>query len=242
MLIKSRMKIVRSLKRKRNRLQHAAFIVEGYKSIAELVTAGLQAEDIYVTAGNTVLDHLPAQEISAREMAQISQLTTPPGYLAVFKIPQQREFHLKGRTLALDGINDPGNLGTIIRLADWFGIDQIICSPETVDLYNPKSVQATMASLARIPIYYKNLEETLADCDLPVFYADMDGESIYKNPLPAAAIIIMGSESHGVSANLRNLAKAITIPSYGSKNNTESLNVATATSIITAEWLRVTGT
>ena len=141
--------------------------------------------------------------------------------------------------LALDDINDPGNLGTIIRLCDWFGISQLVCSKKTVDCYNQKVVQASMGSLTRIQIDYVDLETYLQDAKSSSFIADMDGENVYKINLPKEGIIVMGNEANGVSESIRNLVKnKISIPRFGTSQQTESLNVATATAILLSEFRR----
>lgn len=141
----------------------------------------------------------------------------------------------------LDAIRDPGNLGTIIRLCDWFGIEQIICSVDTVDCYNPKVIQATMGSLSRVSVSYLNINECLQNTKLPVYGTCMDGTSIYSENLPEKGIIIMGNEANGISENIMELiSHKITIPRFGKLKETESLNVATATAIVLNEFKRST--
>ncbi|WP_292891401.1 RNA methyltransferase [Nonlabens sp.] len=238
MVTKSKLKLIKSLKRKKIREEHQLFIVEGYKSIRELLDAGLIAEDIFIVSGNHQLDDLEPNIISAKDMNILSNLKTAPGYLAVFNMIQNQELPTTGKIIALDDVKDPGNLGTIIRLADWFGIEHIVCSHETVDVYNSKSVQATMASLARVQIHYTNLKEYLSNAALPIFPAVMGGTSIYTEKLPEQGILVMGNESHGIREELVAMGTPISIPPYGKLQNTESLNVAMATSVILGEWLR----
>ena len=139
----------------------------------------------------------------------------------------------------MDGINDPGNLGTIIRLCDWFGVAQLICSKDTVDCYNQKVVQSSMGSLTRISIKYLDLTEYLSDTKFPTFIADMDGENVYKTTLPKEAVLIMGNEANGVSDEIKALIKnKVSIPRFGETQETESLNVATATAILLSEFKR----
>ena len=139
----------------------------------------------------------------------------------------------KGLILALDDVRDPGNLGTIIRLCDWFGIEQLVCSNETVDCYNPKVVQATMGSLTRVKVLYTDLNQFIAETSLPTFGTFMDGESIYKASLPGEGVIIMGNEANGISKDIQDLVHSkIGIPRFGNLKATESLNVAAATAII----------
>jgi TrmH family RNA methyltransferase len=238
MITKSKLKLIKSLNRKKIREEHQLFIVEGYKSIRELLNSGLIAEDILIVSGSHQLDDLEPEIISAKDMDILSNLKTAPGYLAVFKMIQKQELPKTGKIIALDDVKDPGNLGTIIRLADWFGIEHIVCSNETVDVYNSKSVQATMASLARVQVHYTNIKEYLSNSLLPIFPTVMGGTSIYMGTLPEQGIIIMGNESHGISEELLAIGTPISIPQYGKLQNTESLNVAMATSVILGEWLR----
>ncbi|MFT5147038.1 MAG: TrmH family RNA methyltransferase, partial [Polaribacter sp.] len=142
-------------------------------------------------------------------------------------------------TIALDAINDPGNLGTIIRLCDWFGITQLVCSKDTVDCYNQKVVQASMGSLTRVSIHYTDLENYITKSNLDTFIADMDGKNVYKTKLPKEGILIMGNEANGVSKEIKTLLEyKISIPRFGETQETESLNVATATAILLSEFKR----
>lgn len=241
MITKSKLKLIKSLSRKKTREEHQLFIVEGYKSIRELVNSGLIVQDILITAGNNHLDELDTEIISQKDMTSISSLKTPPGYLAVFKMNKQLELPQVGKIIALDDIKDPGNLGTIIRLADWFGIADIVCSKETVDVYNSKCVQASMASLARVQVHYTDLHEYLKQSILPIYPTAMNGKNIYTSALPEEGIIVMGNESAGVSERILKIGNSISIPQYGDVQETESLNVAMATSLILGEWMRTTG-
>ena len=166
-------------------------------------------------------------------------MTTPNTCLAIFKIPKAVAYEQNGLILALDDVRDPGNLGTIIRLCDWFGIKTLFCSEESVDVYNPKVVQATMGSISRVNVVYGNLEQFLTAAKLPIFGTFMDGSIIYKEKLPTEGIIVMGNEANGISKPIENLvSKRITIPRFGDLQATESLNVATATAIILSEFKR----
>ena len=177
--------------------------------------------------------------ISEAELKKISALTTPNTCLAVFKIPKAKEMVEKGLIVALDDVRDPGNLGTIIRLCDWFGIETLFCSEESVDIYNPKVVQATMGSISRVNVVYGNLETFLSQTNLPVFGTFMDGKNIYQEELPKEGIIIMGNEANGISTSVEKLvSERIAIPRFGNLQVTESLNVATATAIILSEFKR----
>lgn len=240
MVTKSRLKLIKSLSRKKNREQHQLFVVEGYKSIQELAQTSLELEQILIIEGNHQLDHLKTDLISKKEMDQISMLKTAPGYLAVFKIPKSAELPSDELVVALDDIKDPGNLGTIIRMCDWFNVRHILCSQETVDVYNPKCVQASMASLGRVEVHYLPLKEYLKNQQLPIYATAMNAPSVYKTQLPKSGILLMGNESKGVSESLSSLGDAISIPSYGDSSAVESLNVATATAILLAEWRRAT--
>jgi TrmH family RNA methyltransferase len=166
-------------------------------------------------------------------------LSTPNSCLAIFKIPEEKQIVDSGLIIALDDIRDPGNLGTILRLCDWFGIKQVVCSKETVDIYNPKVVQATMGSITRVHVAYVDLVEYISKTNLPVFGTFMDGENVYNSNLPQEGIIVMGNEANGISEGIEKLIKnRISIPRFGDLQKTESLNVATATAIILSEFKR----
>ena len=159
--------------------------------------------------------------------------------MAVFRIPQEKQVVNKGLIVALDDIRNPGNLGTIIRLCDWFGISQIVCSEQTVDVYNPKVVQATMGSVARVNITYLDLESYLSEAKTEIFGTFMDGENIYKTQLPTSGIIVLGNDANGISKIIEEkVTQKIAIPRFGSLQLTESLNVATATAIVLSEFKR----
>lgn len=154
-------------------------------------------------------------------------------------MPVENQITNSGLILALDDIRDPGNLGTIMRLCDWFGIRQIVCSKETVDIYNPKVVQATMGSITRVNVNYVDLKTFISQTELPVFGTFMDGDNIYQSNLPQNGIIIMGNEANGISAEIEKIVtRRLTIPRFGELQKTESLNVATATAIILSEFKR----
>ena len=201
---------------------------------------------------NFILEHLYCTEplfdevpfslksiVSESELKKISALSTPNNCLAVFKIPTSTPILKNGLILALDDIRDPGNLGTILRLCDWFGVSQLICSEQTVDLFNPKVVQATMGSISRVNVSYVNLKVFLQNSSLPIFGTFMDGSNVYKENLPKEAIVIMGNEANGISQEIENTIKnRLTIPRFGDLQLTESLNVAAATAIILSEFRR----
>ena len=169
-------------------------------------------------------------------------LKTANNSLAVFKTPKVSPIQTRGLIVALDAIRDPGNLGTIIRLCDWFGVSQLVCSTDTVDCYNPKVIQATMGSIARVQVNYTNLDEFMQQTDVEVFGAVMNGETVYECKLPSEGILVMGNEANGISVALeQQLDHRITIPRFGELQATESLNVATATGILLSEFRRLTG-
>ncbi|WP_124981765.1 TrmH family RNA methyltransferase [Nonlabens xiamenensis] len=241
MITKATIKLIKSLSRKKNREAHGLFVVEGYKSIRELAQCHLIVKDIFCTPGQSELNDLKPEVITQKEMDSISFLKTAPGYLAVFEIPAETEIPQEGKILGLDDIKDPGNFGTIIRLADWFGIQHLVCSKETVDAYNPKCVQASMASLGRVHLHYTDLEVFCRQTKLALFPSTMEGQSLYEEPLPDDAMIIVGNESRGIRSSILEMGTALSIPQYGDKKDTESLNVAMATAILLGEWMRPIG-
>lgn len=241
MLSKNQIKLITSLSQKKYRKEHQLFIAEGKKVIDELLYSNFELVTLLVTNPNLFsgINGNKINAISEIELKKITALKTANDCLAVFKIPIQKKSNLNGLVLALDDIRDPGNLGTIIRLCDWFGIETLLCSEETVDLYNPKVIQASMGSISRVNLVYTNLEETLSKSALPVFGTFMDGENIYKSELPKEGIIIMGNEANGISSKIEKLVNhKIAIPRFGNLQVTESLNVATATAIILSEFKR----
>lgn len=241
MLSKNQIKIITSLSQKKYRKQHQLFIAEGKKVIEELLP-NFDLEWLFCVGDLNFknVDKNKVYQVTDTEIKKISVLTTATNCLAVFRIPEERENkELKGLIVALDDIRDPGNLGTIIRLCDWFGIETLLCSEETVDVYNPKVVQATMGSISRVNVIYGNIVEILKTTSLPVFGTFMDGENIYKKELPKEGIIVMGNEANGISVEIEKIAKnKISIPRFGKLQATESLNVATATAIILSEFRR----
>lgn len=240
MLSKNQIKLISSLQQKKHRFANQLFFAEGVKVIQELVKSNFELEHLYTTKED-FNDIAPNKRsvISENELNKISALSTPNTCLAVFKIPLESKIIESGLILALDSIRDPGNLGTILRLCDWFGIQQLICSKETVDIYNPKVVQATMGSIARVNVNYIDLETFITQTKLPVFGTFMDSENIYKTTLPQEGIIVMGNEANGISESIEKLiSKRLTIPRFGNLQITESLNVATATAIILSEFRR----
>lgn len=240
-LSKSHQKLIKSLKYKKYRYKNGLFVVEGIKVIKEFLNSSYRLDQLYSIADIFSTTSDAVQIITPENLKSISFLSTPQVALAIFKIKKYKPLKIKSLTLALDGVRDPGNLGTIIRLCDWFGIKKIVCSLDTVDCYNPKVVQASMGSLSRVRVYYEDLNQVLRQSELPIYIADMDGESVYTSSLNQKSILLMGSESHGVSPELRALAKqSISIPQFGKNQQTESLNVAMATSVLLSEFKRRT--
>lgn len=240
MVSKNQIKLITSLQQKKFRKEHKLFFAEGKKVIQELIHSNFSLEYLFSTAAVFPgIDPKKILTISETELKKISALTTPNDCLAVFKQPESKSINPSGLIVALDDIRDPGNLGTIIRLCDWFGITELVCSEETADIYNPKVVQATMGSIARVNVNYVNLEKFINETQLPVFGTFMDGENIYKSTLPKEGIIIMGNEANGISPEIEKAVKnRLTIPRFGDLQQTESLNVATATAIILSEFKR----
>ena len=236
MLTKNHIKLIASLSQKKFRVQHQLFVVEGIKGIEEFLNSSFELYQLFST---TPIFNAETVLISDKELQKISRLKTPNTALAVFKIPEEKEWSSNGLILALDDVRDPGNLGTIIRLCDWFGIKHLICSKATVDCYNAKVVQATMGSLTRVHVHYVDLENYIKNTKTNVFGTFMDGDAIYAETLPNEGIIVMGNEANGISETIEQLVtKKLSIPRFGSLKETESLNVATATSIILSEFKR----
>lgn len=237
---KSQLKIITSLSQKKHRQKHQLFIAEGLKVVNELLNSSFKVDTLFATDDfQTDISLDKIIRISDKDLQKISNLKAPNKVLGLFVIPDEKPLQKNGLTIVLDTINDPGNLGTIIRLCDWFGVSQLLCSAETVDCYNQKVVQASMGSLTRISIKYIDIEIYLKETNLPTFIADMDGENVYKSALPKEAILIMGNEANGVSDKIKTLIKnKISIPRFGENQETESLNVATATAILLSEFKR----
>jgi TrmH family RNA methyltransferase len=239
MVSKNQIKLINSLQQKKYRKLHNLFIAEGKKVIQELIDANFSLEHLFVTKTDLFDKKHAATLISDSELKKISALTSANDCLAVFKIKEYSHSTNSGLELALDNIKDPGNMGTIIRLCDWFGISKIICTEETVDMYNPKVVQATMGSLARVQVEYTNLAAYLKATDLEIFGTFMEGENIYKKEVPPNGILVMGNEANGISTEIEKLiTQKISIPRFGNLQQTESLNVATATAIFLSEFKR----
>jgi TrmH family RNA methyltransferase len=240
MVSKNQIKLITSLQQKKYRIANKLFFAEGVKSIQELLESNFELEHLYTTQND--FEEVPLDRktiVHENDLKKISALATPNTCLGVFKMPLEKPIVETGLIVALDAIRDPGNLGTILRLCDWFGVKQLLCSKETVDIYNPKVVQATMGSIARVNVNYIDLNPFITETKLPVYGTFMDGLNIYKSILPNQGIIIMGNEANGISEELEKLIQnRLTIPRFGALQKTESLNVATATAIVLSEFCR----
>ncbi len=236
-ITKNEIKLIRSLAQKKNRKEHGLFIVEGEKNVHELLQSHFKIEKLFALHDVLIDNYDELIRISKKELSQISQLKSPDKVLALVKIPEPKPNNNKtGLTLVLDNINDPGNLGTIIRTADWFGVHTIICSNNTVDCYNPKVVQSTKGSIFNINIQYLNIEEWILNYPNEIYAASLNGKPIKEVQFNKNACLIMGSESHGISPSLIKLLNyELMIPRIG---KAESLNVGIATGIFLNEMCK----
>lgn len=246
-LSKAKIKYIQSLKDKKRRNEHKTFVVEGNKMVSELLSL-LKCQILAATSDfistTDVRDVEEVIEASTEELSKASFVKTPQQALAVFYQPDwpfETLYLTDNLTLALDGIQDPGNMGTIMRLADWYGIRHIFCSQDTVDIFNPKTVQATMGAIARVQVHYVDLPAFLSGLkEIPVYGTFLDGKNIYEQKLSTNGIIVMGNEGNGISPEIEKLiSNKLFIPNYPLNEPTsESLNVAVATAIICAEFRR----
>lgn len=241
---KNKIKLVRALETKKGREKQGLFVAEGPKVVGDLLAAGFELVELFE---------------EEEDIKKVSFLQHPQGKLGIFKLPEQTKTKtgecetavgaehkvLLGKNelaLALDGVQDPGNLGTIIRVADWFGIERIFCSMDTADCWNPKVVQATMGSIARVKMYYLNLNELISSLpkDYPIYGTLLDGEEIYEEKLSANGLIVMGNEGNGISAAIRQrVNRKLLIPNFSvGTTRAESLNVAIATAVVCSEFKR----
>lgn len=248
MIAKSEIQLVRSLADKRARTETGLFIAEGAKLIGELRASTLRIHRIYALEG--VFNGPDVTTVSSKEMERLSLLKTPSDSLAVVEIPRRRlepERLSRSLVLALDDVQNPGNLGTIVRLADWFGIGDVVCSESTADCFNPKVVQATMGAILRVRVHYCDLEAYLAAehaAETPIYGTFLEGENIYRTELTPTGIILMGNEGRGITpACAAQVTRKLFIPPYPAERHaTESLNVAMATGIVCAEFRRQAST
>lgn len=249
MLSKALQKRIASLENKKQRRESGLFVAEGSKTVLDLIAAGIVPEKVIATvnwlAENRLNASIEVIEVEFEEMKRISFQQTPQGVMGIFRQPQydtdttipQREL-----CLALDNVQDPGNLGTIIRIADWFGIENIFCSTGTADIYNPKTIQATMGAIGRVKVHYVDLPEMLASLKgkAPIYGTFLDGEVVYTKKLEKHGVIVMGNEGNGIGDECsRHITEKLLIPSYPEGRATsESLNVSVATAIICNEFRR----
>ncbi len=244
-MTKSEIQLVKSLGDKRARTETGLFVAEGEKLIGELrASKTLRVRKIYCLEGLFVGENV--EWIAPREMERISHLKSANNSLALVEIPHytlcEEELHDE-LVLALDSVQNPGNLGTIIRLADWFGIKDVVCSPASADLYNPKVVQATMGSILRVRVHYRPLPElleTLSAANMPIYGTMLDGANIYSAPLSKGGVIVMGNEGQGISPDVERLiTERLYIPPYpADAASAESLNVSIATAVVCSEFRR----
>lgn len=248
MITRTRIKWIKSLEMRKFRLLHNAFVAEGPKLVGELLPFStplyVAATQEWLTENNHLLSNLTEVDVVSHEdLERASLLRTPQSVLAVMPIPEKEldsASLMNQLVIALDGVQDPGNLGTILRIADWFGIRQILCSEGMADVYNPKCVQSCMGALARVEIHYCNLPEVLARVQMPVYGTFLDGTDIYGETLSVHGIIVMGNEGNGISKEVAKLVShRLYIPNFPKGSlTTESLNVAIATGIVCAEFRR----
>jgi TrmH family RNA methyltransferase len=251
MISRQKIDFIRSLTHKKEREQTGCFVAEGEKLVFDLLKTKLELLEIYCTLNGftSLQQRFPAVNatcISLKEMERVSAFKNSSDMLALLRIPEKKEVTLEtfqGINLILDGIQDPGNLGSIVRTADWFGISNIFCSNDCADIYNPKCVQSTMGALARVQVYYLELSELLkqaTDLRITVYGTFMEGENLFSTELASQALIVMGSEGKGISPDLfPYLTRKISIPSYPAANRElESLNVAVSAAIVCAEFRR----
>ena len=246
MITKAEIQQIKSLGDKRSRTETGLFAAEGRKFVGEIAGSALTVERIYAGSDEALEAFPSAERISPRDMERISHLKTPTDTLAVIRIPSY-EFDpaecSRSLVLALDGVQNPGNVGTIIRLADWFGIGDVVCSPDCADCFNPKVVQATMGAILRVRVHYLPLPEFLSEArrhGAGVYGTFLEGENLYTAEIDNSGVIVMGSEGNGISPETaRQVSHKLLIPPYpADRRNSESLNVAVATSVICSEFRR----
>jgi TrmH family RNA methyltransferase len=242
MLSNRQIKLIQSLKQKKFRIEHQLFVAEGEKIAAEILeNQSFEVETVFATKGwieenqSSIKSTNEICEVSEKELSKISFLTTPNQVLLLLKMSTVTN-HQPDWTIAIEKLQDPGNLGTIIRIADWFGISQIILSEDSVDVYNPKVVQATMGSIARVAVEYHDLEKWLSTQKRPIYAAALGGESLYQSTFDSTGVLLLGNESKGLSDSMiNNATHSVEIPKRG---GAESLNVSVACSVFASEIMR----
>ncbi|MCG9627023.1 RNA methyltransferase [Vibrio mediterranei] len=241
MISKNQLKLLRALSQKKQRKAHGLFLVEGEKNVLELLETSMVIKHVFATSeflasNREALQCVECIEASLEELTKASSLVSNNAAVAVVAIPQTEIPAAKGMMIALDGVSDPGNLGTIIRIADWYGIKHIVASTDCADPYNPKTIRATMGSFGRVQVTLLDLPSYLEQASLPVYGAFLEGENVHKMTFSPEGILLMGSESHGVRPDAAQyVTDKITIPAFG---GAESLNVAMATGIILDNFRR----
>lgn len=246
---KAKIKLYASLSLKKHRQKEGLFVVEGTKCVCDTLQyfdleAVVATAEWFAQHRDLCLADEKCMQATHRNLEQISSLSTAPDVVAVYRIPERildESLLEKDLTLVLDGVQDPGNLGTILRMADWFGITQVVASTDTVDVFNPKSIQATMGAISRVNVFYTDLVEFLkSKSHIPVYGTLLEGRNIYESEIENRGFIVMGNEGNGISSEVRKLIdKPLLIPAYpGDKVTSESLNVGVATAITVAEFRR----
>ncbi len=246
MIGKNTIKWVHSLEMKKNRKREGLFVAEGPKVVGDLLSR-FRLHSVFATdewtGGDSIGADVRVERVDDDTLRRLSFLQHPQQVVAVMEMNKEEKVEVDADrlTIMLDGVQDPGNLGTIIRIADWFGIDSIICSPDTADAYNPKVVQATMGSLGRVSVTYSTLVPLLSSlpADMPIYGTLLDGKDIYQKELTRHGVIIMGNEGNGISDEVRAMVThPLLIPRFRQGESAESLNVAVATAITCSEFCR----
>ena len=238
MVSKNQRKQILQLKQKKYRLITGLFVAEGEKVVEELLSSSWECVSLFSTDTHF---QIKSQEINLSAMKQITHFKSPSPVLGVFKFPESKPILKENITIAVDGVSDPGNLGNIIRICDWFGISQLVCSSTTVDCYNSKVIQASMGSIVRVRCHYvEDISSALLNLNKPIYGADLNGQSLYETTFEKQASFVFGSESHGLSeAVSKNLNHKITIPNFRNIGGAESLNVASSSAIFMSEIFRL---
>jgi RNA methyltransferase, TrmH family len=242
MVSKAVIKLVQSLKHKKAREQHGLFVVEGTKTIVELLGSKITVKSLFATQSwwdehrQIIAQNIEVNKVTITQLEQLSNFNTPPPVIALCEMPNYSINSTMLRCIALDTIQDPGNLGTIIRIADWYGIEHIICSTACTDVHNPKTLQASMGSFLRVKTYYTDLKQFFETTTLPIMGALMQGSNLHTTHLPKQGILVIGNEGKGLQQELLPfITLPVTIPKFG---EAESLNAAIATAIICDAWSR----